>query len=205
MVLIVQPHVPGEEVQRAVVRVRLRHRGVEFRARITRLGGQVLKDVVLCDEVSSQGMQTARQETGEDEVEECVSAGVFDEADVEGNLHYDVEEVDLCQRDLVDHHWAEGVEEDLEGAEECFAEDGVEEDGFEGGRHVGVEAVNAEGLVVSEVVRAEGGGVGDADGDVGEDGEEAVGEGGAEGEVVAYFVDGEEAVLVGGCADYVGG
>lgn len=59
--------------------------------------------------------------------------------------------------------------------------------------------------MVREVVGAEGGGVGDPDGDVCEDGEEAVGERGAEGEVVAYFVDGEEAVLVCGCADDVGG
>lgn len=58
--------------------------------------------------------------------------------------------------------------------------------------------------MVREVVGTEGGGVGDADGDVGEDGEEAVGQGGAEGEVVADFVDREEAVLVGGRADDVG-
>jgi hypothetical protein len=40
----------------------------------------------------------------------------------------------------------------LEGAEEGFAKDRVEEDGFEGGREVRVEAVDAEGLVVGEVV-----------------------------------------------------
>jgi hypothetical protein len=52
----------------------------------------------------------------------------------------------------VDGHGPEGVEEDLEGAEEGLAEDRVEEDGFEGGGEVGVEAVDAEGLVVGEVV-----------------------------------------------------
>jgi len=36
----------------------------------------------------------------------------------------------------------------LEGAEEGFAEDGVEKKGFEGSREVGVEAVDAEGFVV---------------------------------------------------------
>lgn len=50
--------------------------------------------------------------------------------------------------DAVDEHRAEGVEEDLEGGEEGFAEDGVEEDGLEGGGEIGVEAVDAEGLVV---------------------------------------------------------
>ena len=59
--------------------------------------------------------------------------------------------------------------------------------------------------MVGEVVRAERGGVGDSDGEVGEDGEEAVGERGFEGEVVGYFVDGEEEVLVRGRADGVGG
>ena len=204
MVLIVQPHVPGEKVQRAVVRVRLRHRRLELGARIARLARQVREDVVLGDEVAGEGVQTSREEAGEDEVQQGVSASVLDEGDVKGDLHDDVEEVQVRQRDLVDHHWAQGVEEDLEGAEEALAEDGVEEDGFEGGGHVGVEAVDAEGLVVREVVGAEGGGVGDADGDVGEDGEEAVGQGGAEGEVVADFVDGQEAVLVCRRADDVG-
>ena len=40
----------------------------------------------------------------------------------------------------------------MEGAEEGFAEDGVEEEGFEGGGEVGVEAVDAKGLVVSQMV-----------------------------------------------------
>lgn len=162
------------------------------------------EDVVLGDEVASEGVQTPRQEAGEDEVEESVSAGVLDETDIKSDLHGDIEEVQVRQRDLVDHHWAQRVEEDLEGAEEALPEDGVEEDGLEGGGHVGVEAVDTEGLVVREVVGTEGGGVGDADGDVGEYGEEAVGERGAEGQVVADFVDREEAVLVCGCADDVG-
>ena len=49
-----------------------------------------------------------------------------------------------------------------------------------------------------------GGAVGNADGEVGEDGEEAVGGGILEGEVVGYLVDGEKEVLVRGCADDVG-
>ncbi len=59
--------------------------------------------------------------------------------------------------------------------------------------------------MVGEVVRAERGGVGDSDWEVREDGEEAVGERGFEGEVVGYFVDGEEEILVRSCADGVGG
>jgi hypothetical protein len=112
--------------------------------------------------------------------------------------------VDPGEGDAEDGHGADGVEEDLEGAEEGLSEDGVEEDGLEGGGEIGVEAVDAEGLVVGEMVGAEGGRVGDADGEVGEDGEETVGKGGAEGEVVGDFVDGEEEVLVGGGAEDVG-
>lgn len=60
--------------------------------------------------------------------------------------------MNVCEREVVDEHGADGVEEDLEGAEEGFAEEGVEEEGFEGGGEVGVQAVDAEGFVVGEVV-----------------------------------------------------
>ena len=56
--------------------------------------------------------------------------------------------MDARERQVVHHHGAQGVEEDLEGCEEGFAGDGVEEPGFEGGGKVGVEAVYAEGFVV---------------------------------------------------------
>jgi hypothetical protein len=60
----------------------------------------------------------------------------------------DVDEVDAGERHFVDKEGADGVEEDLEGAEEGFAKDGVEEYSFKGSGEVGVEAVNAEGFVV---------------------------------------------------------
>ena len=59
--------------------------------------------------------------------------------------------------------------------------------------------------MVREVVRTEGSGVRDSDGEVGDDCEEAVCERVAEGEVVGDFVDGEEEVLVCCGAYYVGG
>lgn len=52
---------------------------------------------------------------------------------------------------------------------------------------------------------SEGCTVGYANWDVGEDGEEAVRGGRAEGEVMRDFMDGEEEVLVGCCTDDVGG
>lgn len=51
---------------------------------------------------------------------------------------------------------------------------------------------------------AERGTVGDADGQVGDNGEQAVGERAPKGQVVRDFVDGEEQVLVGGGAEDVG-
>lgn len=59
--------------------------------------------------------------------------------------------------------------------------------------------------MVGEVVGPEGGAVGDANGQVGEDGEDAVSERRAEGQIVRDLVDGQEEVLVGCGADDVGG
>ena len=60
--------------------------------------------------------------------------------------------MDGGEGDFIDEDGTHGVEEDLEGAEEGFSEDGVEEYGFEGGGEVGVETVDAEGFVVRQVV-----------------------------------------------------
>lgn len=56
--------------------------------------------------------------------------------------------MDVGEGRTVDEHWAEGVEEDLEGAEECLAQEGVEEEGFERGWKVSVEARYSDGFVV---------------------------------------------------------
>lgn len=131
-------------------------------------------------------------------------AGKVDEGGVEGELDRDVDVVNPRQRDAEDGHGTDGVEEDLESAEKGLAEDGVEEDGLEGGRKVGVEAVDAEGLVMGQMVRAEGGRVGNSDGNVGNNGEEAIGKRRAKGEVVGDLVDSEEKVLVRRRAEDVG-
>lgn len=60
--------------------------------------------------------------------------------------------MDLGQGDTVDGHGAEGVEEDLEGAEEGLSEDGVEDKGLEGSREISVEAIDAKRLVMGEMV-----------------------------------------------------
>lgn len=239
VVLVVQADVVGEEIERAVVRVCLRGReGVQrVVCLLLRLLGVVLfgdglgavvdarEEVVFCDEVAGAGVQGAGEEGAQEEVEERLE-GVAAQARkgvVEGELDEEVEGVDGGEGRAVDEHGAQGVEEDLEGAEEGLAEEGVEEEGFDGGGEVGVEAGDAEGFVVREVVGLavsvslsvlnmgkgfeaypEGGTIGQPDGEIGEDGQETVGQGRAKGEVMGDLVDGQEDILVGGGSDHVG-
>lgn len=107
---------------------------------------------MLGDEVAGQRVQTTGEEGGEEQIENGVPGAEVEEGQVEGELDDDVEEVNTGQGDAVDGHGAQGVEEDLEGAEESLSEDGVEDEGFEGSGKVGVEAVNAQGLVVGKVI-----------------------------------------------------
>lgn len=152
VVLVVQADVVREQVQRAVVRERLRRRGeFSFLALFVRLlqGARVLgEDVMLGDEVACDWVQRAGEEGAQDEVAEGFATYVLYEEVIDNELYGDVEGVDASEGQVVDHHWAEGVEEDLEGREEGLAGDGIKEPCFEGGGEVGVESINAEGLVV---------------------------------------------------------
>jgi len=56
--------------------------------------------------------------------------------------------VDVRERRGVDESRADGIEEQLEGAEEGFSEEGVEEEGFNGCREICVEAGYTKGFVV---------------------------------------------------------
>lgn len=148
VVLVVVADVVGQDVERAVVAVGL---GDGHVGRVLRfLGGRHrLVDVVLGDEVAGGRVQGAGEEGGEQQVEEGrPGGGGFREDGVEGELHGQVEQVHPGEGDLEDAHGPDGVEEDLEGAEEGFAQDRVEDDGFDGRGEVRVEAVDAERLVV---------------------------------------------------------
>ncbi len=208
--LVVKSDVPGEQVEDAVVRISLWDRSLENSIWASGRGsgvlgrGQVAEDVVFGDKVTGAWVKRSGEERGEDEVEEGVPAAGLDQYRVENNLDKDVEEVDLGDIHGVNHHWAKSVEENLEGAKECLSKDGVEEDNFQCGRKVDVETVNAQRLVVCQMVWAERGRVWNADWKVNEDGEHSVGEWRAEGEVMGDFVDGQETVLVGCCADNIG-
>lgn len=64
--------------------------------------------------------------------------------------------MDFCEWDLIDHHWAESVEEYLKRSKESLAKYSVQKDGFEFGRQIGVEAVDPECFVMGEMIRLHG-------------------------------------------------
>lgn len=128
VVLVVQPDIVGQDVEGAVVGKGLWNGDLVVGVPLSR--GDGLVDVVLGDEVAGQRVQAAGKEGGEQQVEESVDRSEAEEEDVKGDLGDDVEEVDPGHGDAVDGHGADGVEEDLECAEEGLAEDGVEDEGF---------------------------------------------------------------------------
>ena len=151
MVLIVKTDVVGEPVQRSVVRESLGNRNAVLGILLGGCDGLV--DVVLCDEVARQGVEASSEEGRKEEVENGVPGGEVEESKVECKLDGNVEVVNVGQGNTVDSHRSEGVEEDLESAEESFAENRIEDEGFESGWEIGIEAINAKGLVVRQMVR----------------------------------------------------
>lgn len=140
VMLVVQAHVVRQDIQRSVVRVRFRDRyvGRRFPQRCFLRDRGAVEDVVLCDEVACARMQRASQKAGQNKVSQRSAAPGVDHGVVKCYLYHDVERVDARQGQLVDHHGAERVEKDLEGAEEGFACYRVEEERFEGGGEVGI-------------------------------------------------------------------
>lgn len=202
VVLVVQANVVGEEIEWSIVRVRLREGDLVGRIGVVFVW--LFEDVMLGDEMAGTGVQRACEKTAHDKIPQRPSSREAYEGVIEGELGDDVEQVDLGEGQAVDEHGSEGVEEDLEGAEEGLARDRVKEEGLEGGGEIGVEAVDAERLVMRQVVGPKGGAVGDANGQIGKDGEDPVGQRRPEGQVMRDLVDGEEEVLVGSRADNVG-
>ena len=160
---------------------------------------------MLGDEVTRTGVQRSRQKRTQDQIAQRPTSHPTHQGIVERQLRHDVERMDPRQGQPIHEHGPQRIEQDLKGTEKRLARHAIEKDGLERGGQVGVQPVDAEALVVGQVVGPEGGRVRDADGEIGDDGEEPVEQCGAEGEVVADFVDGEEEVLVGGGADQVRG
>lgn len=134
---VVVAYIVGEHVQRAVVAVGLGDRHAIVR--VVGLRGDGLVDVVLGNEVACGRVQAAREEGREQQVEERLpGVGGFDEDRVEGELYGEVDEVHPGEGHLEDAHGPDGVEENLEGAEEGFAKNRIKHNRFEGGGEIGV-------------------------------------------------------------------
>ena len=76
---------------------------------------------VFGNKVARSRVQTPGQEAASNQVVECIPAKVPDNHHVKGDLASQVEGVDVRERQLEDRYRPEGVEQDLEGAEEGFA------------------------------------------------------------------------------------
>lgn len=116
---IMQAHIIREIIENPVVGERLRNRRVC--QGIFGGGGQGGEDIVLCDEMPRTWMQTAGQETREYKIPQRVERGIAHKDDIEEDLGKYIGEVDGCERHFVYEDGAEGVEEDLKGAEERFS------------------------------------------------------------------------------------
>ena len=153
---VVQANIIGEEVERTVVRVCLRwfaHRRWFVFGDLAGIRG-LGEDVMFCDEVAGARVEGACQEGGEYEVGQCFPAECLDDGVVKGELGHYIECVDPSDRELVHHHWPDGVEQDLEGAEEGFAGYRVQEPGFECRGKIGIQTIDTERFVMGEVVWA---------------------------------------------------
>lgn len=83
--------------------------------------------------MSRARVQRSCEERAHDEVCQSTHSDILNKHVVESDLDNDVECVQLGQREFVNHHWTQGVEEDLESAKESFAKDRVQENRFQSG------------------------------------------------------------------------
>lgn len=151
VVLVVQADVVGQEVEGPVVAEGLWDGDVVLG--VAGLGRDSLVDVVLRDEVASQRVEGTGEERREDEVKQRLTrSDASDQEVVECELHQHVDKRNPGEGHAEDEHRAQGVEQDLEGAEKGLAKDRVEEDCLKGGRKVCIETIDAEGFVVRQVV-----------------------------------------------------
>ena len=100
--LVVIPDIVREEVERAVIGVRLLVEAVP--------------DIVLGDEVACSRVERTGEERGEEEVKEGARAEATDEKVVKDELDGYVDEVPDGGRLGTDETWTESVEEDLESS-----------------------------------------------------------------------------------------
>ena len=120
MMFIVQADVVAQDIQGAIVRIRLRGRSQTrcFLRPFVRWRGE---DVVFGDEVGGAGVERSGEEARCEEVVYRVQAAGLVDGEVEEELGEDVQAVNGGEGEAVDEDGTDGVEEDLEGAEEGFS------------------------------------------------------------------------------------
>lgn len=130
--------------------------------------------VMLSNKVSRDGMQAHAQYGARDKVHDWFeSPGIVDK-NVCCKLHGCIHHLQFGHRFWVHHQRPQCIEKGLEEEPEHFSCRCAEEPAFQLCRDVHVQAVSAEVAVVVDVVFLEGGGVGKADGQIGEHGEPPV-------------------------------
>lgn len=149
MVLVMVTDVVCQCVERSVVRKGFRDGDLES-VPIDWL--RLLEDVVFGNEVACAGVQGPGQEGTHDQIPKGIAAHGLHQRVIEGELGGDIEGVDIGQREVVNEHGSERVEEDLKGSEEGLSQDRIEEEGFEASGEVSVETVDTEGFVVGQMV-----------------------------------------------------
>lgn len=142
VVLVVIANVVGHDVERTVITIGLGNGNLIVWIRCFRSDGLV--NVVLGNEVTSRGVEGSGEEGRQEEVKKRLPRAQSREEDViKSDLDNKVEEMHPGEGHLEHTHRPNSVEEDLEGAEECFAKDGVKDNGLDSGGKIGVEAVYA--------------------------------------------------------------
>ena len=89
---------------------------------------------MLCNKVTCTRMETACEKGAQYKVHHCIASKGLCNAIIKGELSYNVEEMNLGQRKLVNEHRPKSIKEDLKGTEKGFAEDRVQKQSLESGR-----------------------------------------------------------------------
>lgn len=126
---IVQAHIVGQEIERAVVGKSLGD-GNQTGGIPCRLG-LFLENVVLCDEMAGARVERAREKRAENEVLERIKSCVSYKRNVKDDLNKYIPEVNSREWQLVHHYRPNGIEEDLKSAKKGFSQDRVQKEGFE--------------------------------------------------------------------------
>ena len=131
MMLVMKTYIICEDVQWAIIRKCFRYwsqaRGISCARRL------FLEYVMFGDEMSRARVQRSCEERAHDEVCQRTRSNILDKHVVKSDLDNNVKCVQLGKREFVNHHWTQGIEENLESAKESFTKDRVKKNRFQSG------------------------------------------------------------------------